>query len=69
MWLGIYLRIYLFSCLLVSFVSVSGTALDDYVVLPDANYSYVQVGSSGFDLSRFTTGYVLELGVGQRPLR
>ena len=56
--------IYFFSCLLASFVSVSGTSLDDYVALPDANYSYVQVGSSGFDLSRFTTGYVLELAAG-----
>ncbi|MHC4638401.1 MAG: PhoPQ-activated protein PqaA family protein [Planctomycetota bacterium] len=41
--------------------SSSGTALDDYVFTPDANYSYVQIGSDSFDFSTFTRGYVLEL--------
>ncbi|MHC4619999.1 MAG: PhoPQ-activated protein PqaA family protein [Planctomycetota bacterium] len=38
-----------------------GTALDDYVALPDSNYYYVQVGQASFDLSTFTRGYTLEL--------
>ena len=41
--------------------SVRGTALDDYVAKPDANYSYVQVGSSAFDNSTYTRGHVLQL--------
>jgi len=39
----------------------TGTALDDYVAAPDANYSYQQVGSGVFDFGTFTTAYTLRL--------
>lgn len=39
----------------------SGTALDDYVAAPDANYSYSQEGSGAFDFSTFTTAYTLRM--------
>lgn len=42
-------------------VSAKATALDDYITAPDSNYSFVQVGSSSFDFSTLTRGYVLEL--------
>ena len=38
-----------------------GTALDDYVAAPDAHYTFSQVGSSSYDGSTYTTGYVLDL--------
>lgn len=50
-----------FSALVLIAGPARGTALDDCVAAPDANYSYVQVGGSSFDWSTFTTAYVLEL--------
>lgn len=40
---------------------VFATALDDYAAMPDAAYSWTQVGSGQFDLSTLTTGYTLRL--------
>ncbi|MBN1361467.1 MAG: hypothetical protein JW993_12790 [Sedimentisphaerales bacterium] len=37
------------------------TALDDYVATPDSHYTFSLVGSSQFDGSTYTTGYVLDL--------
>ncbi len=49
-----------FSFLVLSAI-VSATALDDYVAIPDAAYSWTQVGSGQFDWSTLTTGYTLRL--------
>jgi PhoPQ-activated pathogenicity-related protein len=49
----------LFVCLVFSSAAFA-TALDDYVVASDANYSYTKTSSS-FDINTFTTGYVLRL--------
>ncbi len=51
-------------CLAVPFVlsdAAIGTALDDYVAAPDSHYAFSQVGSSSYDGSTYTTGYVLDL--------
>jgi PhoPQ-activated pathogenicity-related protein len=37
------------------------TALDDYVAMPDANFSYSQYGSSVFDITTQTRAYVLRM--------
>jgi PhoPQ-activated pathogenicity-related protein len=49
------------AAVLATCAGARGTALDDYIAKPDANYSYVQVGPSGFDNSTYTAGYVLQL--------
>ncbi|MEJ5260027.1 MAG: PhoPQ-activated protein PqaA family protein [Anaerohalosphaeraceae bacterium] len=40
---------------------VSATALDDYVAMPDASYSWTQVGSGTYDSATFTTAFTLRL--------
>ena len=57
----LYSYCFVFSLLFVFPESAAGTALDDYVAIPDSNYSYVQVGDTSFDLFTFTSGYTLEL--------
>lgn len=53
---------YLALCLFIAFPRLAaGTALDDYVAIPDSNYLYVQVGDSDFDWYTLTHGYVLQL--------
>jgi PhoPQ-activated pathogenicity-related protein len=63
MWIKQFVLAWMLSLwvLVIAATPVRGTALDDYVAAPDANYSYVQVGAGAFDWSTFTTGYVLEL--------
>lgn len=56
-----YFHYFVFGLFFVFPESAAGTALDDYVAIPDSNYSYVQVGEASFDPSTFTSGYILEL--------
>jgi PhoPQ-activated pathogenicity-related protein len=56
-----YLLCFVFGLFSILPKPAAGTALDDYVAIPDSNYSYVQVVDSDFEWSTLTSGYILEL--------